>query len=183
MENSTADTILQALSKAVLFFQRHRIPYALIGAMALNMYGRPRTTLDIDFLVLLDEKGVDNINDKAASDNILIDKEWIKSNPMLSKSHVRLSIDEITIDLMLPGDDHDKQALKRRKKKKINSKMIWIITPEDLILQKLKVGRPRDFEDALTILERLSGKLDIQYLERLAKRLGISNELDYIQNL
>lgn len=183
MGNSMSDVILNALSQVVLFFQRYRIPYALIGAMALNMFGRPRTTLDIDFLVLLDEKDLANIKNKAASENILIDEEWVKNNPMLAKSHVRFNIDEIAIDFMLPRDDHDKQVLKRRQKKKIHNKMIWIITPEDLILQKLKVGRPRDFEDALTVLERLSKKLDVPYLEGWAKRLGISNELDYIQNL
>lgn len=178
-----SNKILLALSKSVLFFQRHKVPYALTGAMALNMYGRPRTTLDIDFLVLLDAKDLDDIKDKATTDKIQIDEEWTKHNPLLSRNHVRFIINEIAIDLMLPRDDHDKQTLKRRKKKKVNSKMIWIVAPEDLILQKLKVGRPRDFEDALTVLERLSGKLDIQYLEDLAKRIGISKELYYIMDL
>lgn len=177
------DNIQQALSKIAQFLQRHRIPYALIGAMALNMYGRPRTTLDIDFLILLDEEEIDKIKDEAARNNILTDEEWVKHNPMITKSHMRFIIDEITIDLMLPRDDHDREALKRRKKKKVNNKTIWIIAPEDLILQKLKVGRPRDFEDALTVLERLFGELDITYLEGWAKRLGISNELSYIRNL
>ncbi len=183
MKNSMSDTILNALSKVILFFEKQNIPYALIGAMALNMYGRPRTTLDIDFLVLIDEKELDNIKDQAISEIILLDEEWIKNNPMLAKSHVRFNIEEVAIDFMLPRDDHDKQVLKRRQKKKIHNQILWIITPEDLILQKLKVGRPRDFEDALTVLERLSGKLDVQYLECLAKRLGIFNELDYIRNL
>ena len=39
------------------------------------------------------------------------------------------------------------------------------------------------FEDALTIQERLSGEIDVVYPEDQAKRIGISNELDYIQDL
>lgn len=38
-------------------------------------------------------------------------------------------------------------------------------------------------QHALTVIERLSGKLDVPYIEDWARRLGISNELDYILNL
>ncbi len=183
MHNSGPDNIFKALSSIVGFFQRHRIPYALIGAMALNIYGRPRTTLDIDFIILLDEKDFSSIKDKAATENIQIDKEWVKWNPLLAKSQIRFIIEDISIDVMLPRDDHDKQLFKRRRRKNVGKKMLWFIAPEDFILQKLKVGRPRDFEDAVIVLERLAGKLCIPYLKRWASRLGISNELDYILSL
>ncbi|MFQ5788672.1 MAG: hypothetical protein ACE5H1_11915 [Thermodesulfobacteriota bacterium] len=65
-----SDTILNALSKMVLFFERQHILYALTGAMVLNMYGRPRTTLDIDFLVLLDEKEIGISNELAYIQNL-----------------------------------------------------------------------------------------------------------------
>ena len=102
---------------------------------------------------------------------------------MIVKSQIRFIVKNISVDVMLPRDKHDKESLKRRRRKKICSKMLSIIAPEDFILQKLKVRRPRDFEAAVTVLERLSGDLDIPYLKRWAKRLGISDELDYVLNL
>jgi len=75
MKKSETNNISETLTSIVDFFQRHRIPYALIGAMALNIYGRPRTTLDIDFLILLDEPGFSNIKDKASTINFRIDEE------------------------------------------------------------------------------------------------------------
>ena len=56
----------------------------------------------------------------------------------------------------------------------------WVVSAEDFILQKLKVGRPRDFEDALSVVERLGVKLDRNYLKRWAARLGVTGELDYV---
>jgi hypothetical protein len=46
--------------------------------MTLNVYSRPRTTLDIDFLALLDETDFINIKDKATTEGIQIDEEWVK---------------------------------------------------------------------------------------------------------
>lgn len=183
MGKSKINNISDALISIVEFFQRHRIPYALIGAMALNIYGRPRTTLDIDFLILLDEPGFSNIKDRASTENFRIDEEWAKWNPMITKSQTRFIVKNISVDVMLPRDEHDKESLKRRKRKRIGRKMLYIIAPEDFILQKLKVGRPRDFEGAVTVLERLSGDLDIPYMKRWANRLGIYEELNYILNL
>jgi hypothetical protein len=57
---------------------------------------------------------------------------------------------------------------------------MWLVSPEDFVLQKLKVGRPRDFEDALSVLERSGNKLNRRYLQRWADRLDVRAELKYI---
>ena len=49
--------------------------------------------------------------------------------------------------------------------------------------EKLKVGRPRDFEDALSVLERSGKSLDRRYLQRWAERTGVAAELKYILSL
>ena len=65
----------------------------------------------------------------------------------------------------------------------MDGRYYWVVAPEDFILQKLKVGRPRDFEDALAVLEHLGKKLDRRYLQRWADRIGVSAELRYILSL
>lgn len=50
-------------------------------------------------------------------------------------------------------------------------------------MQKLKVGRPRDFEDALSVVERFREKLNRNYLGRWAARLGVTAELKYVMRL
>ena len=65
----------------------------------------------------------------------------------------------------------------------MDGRYYWLVSPEDFIIQKLKVGRPRDFEDALSVLERCGKTLDKRYLQRWADRIGVSAELHYILSL
>ena len=111
---------------------------------ALAMWGRPRATLDIDFLVMVDAKD---------------------------------------LGLLRPRDPHDHQVFRRRVKKRLEGRVYWFVAPEDFILQKLKVGRPRDFEDTLTVLERSGARLNRAYLRRWAARLHITGELGYVLSL
>lgn len=87
------------------------------------------------------------------------------------------------MDVLRPRDPHDRQVFRRRVKKRMEGRVYWFVAAEDFILQKLKVGRPRDFEDALTVLERSGARLNRAYLRRWAARLHITGELDYVLSL
>ena len=54
------------------------------------------------------------------------------------------------------------------------------MSPEDLIVMKLKAGRPHDFEDAVSVLGAQKGRLDEKYMADWARRIGVSDELTYI---
>jgi hypothetical protein len=77
---------------------------------------------------------------------------------------MRLQYRGVTVDLLRSKDAHDRQILRRRRKKRVEGRYYWVISPDDFIVQKLKVGRPRDCEDTLGVLERCRGKLDQTYL-------------------
>lgn len=169
-----------SLSAIIRTFRRHRIRYLLIGAVVMSVWGRPRTTLDLDFLVQVDEKGLARVKKWAIQEGMQIDERWLEWNPLLANAQLRLQVGRITVDLLIPHDNHDQQAFRRRRRKKLGNKIYWFVSPEDFILQKLKVGRPRDFEDAVTVQERLRRELDMNYLKRWAGRLGIVSELRYV---
>ena len=65
----------------------------------------------------------------------------------------------------------------------MDGRYYWVVSLEDFILQKLKVGRPRDFEDAVSVVDRLRSRLDREYLEHWARQLGVTEELDYLLSL
>jgi len=46
---------VKVLSHVVNDLDEHRVNYALIGGMAMAMHGLQRTTLDLDFILLLDD--------------------------------------------------------------------------------------------------------------------------------
>ena len=53
-----------------------------------------------------------------------------------------------------PRDDHDQACLSRRRQYELGNLSLWIISPEDFVLHKLKAGRAQDFIDVLSVLQR-----------------------------
>lgn len=176
-------SIATLLARVVACFQRERVPYVLIGAWALAAWGRPRATNDIDFLALVNEEDLGRLSERMTQAGMALDEAWLKWNPMLRGFQLRFQFQGTTVDVLRPRDAHDQQVFRRKRKKRMDGRYYWVVSAEDFILQKLKVGRPRDFEDALSVLERSGKTLDKRYLERWAGRIGVSGELNYILSL
>lgn len=176
-------SIAARLERIVVCFRRERVLYVLIGAWALAVWGRPRATNDVDFLVLVSKEDLGRLSERLVQAGMALDETWLKWNPMLGGFQLRFQFQRITVDVLRPRDAHDQQIFRRKRKKRLDGRYYWLVCPEDFILQKLKVGRPRDFEDALSVLERSGKTLDKRYLQRWADRIGIGAELKYIRSL
>jgi hypothetical protein len=177
------DKTAALLGRVIACLRREKISYALIGAWALAAWGRPRATLDVDFLVLIKEEGLEHLSAQMARAGLKLDETWVEWNPMLRGVQLRFQWQEVMIDLLRPRDQHDQQVFQRKRKKRFDGRYYWVVSMEDFILQKLKVGRPRDFEDAMSVVERHQKGLDHAYLEHWAKQLGVMEELDYLLSL
>ena len=153
-----------------------RMPYMVIGAFALPAWGRPRATLDLDFSIQTAEMPKELVR-KLNDLGFRFDEEWDRYNPMIRAFHQRFRSGRIPVDVLITRDEHDVVAFSRRKKKRFAGRYLWFPSAEDLLLQKLKVGRPQDFIDADGIVERMRGKLDRRYLIRWAKKLHVTAEL------
>jgi hypothetical protein len=184
----SATDILEAstpelLEHIVACFRRERVPYALIGAWALSVWGTSRATNDVDFLVLVDEKELSRLGDRVIQAGFELDETWLKWNPLLRGAQLRFQFHGTTVDLMRPRDLHDREIFRQKRRRRMDGRFYWVVAPDDFILQKLKVGRPRDFEDALSVLERSGESLNRRYLRRWANKLGVTGELNYILSL
>jgi len=175
------DKTAALVERVTACLRRERISYALIGAWALAAWGRPRATADLDFLVLVNEEDLEHLSTRIVRAGMELDETWQEWNPMLRGFQLRFQSQGLTVDVMRPRDPHDRQVFQRRRKKRMDGRCYWVVSPEDFILQKLKVGRPRDFEDAMSVIERRRKELDHAYLEYWAKKLGVMDELDYIR--
>ena len=164
-------------------FRRERVSYVLIGAWALAAWGRPRATNDLDFLTLVNEDDLDRLSGRLVQAGMELDETWQEWNPMLKGSQLRFQSQGITIDVLRSRGPHDQQVFQRKRKKRMDGRYYWVVSLEDFILQKLKVGRPRDFEDAASVVARFQEKLDREYLEDWASQLGAMEELGYLLSL
>ncbi|MGH7960978.1 MAG: hypothetical protein ACRERD_04000 [Candidatus Binatia bacterium] len=168
------------LDRVTACFRRERIAYVLIGAWALAAWGRPRATTDVDFLVLVNEGDLERLSGRLVHVGMERDETWEEWNPMLRGLQMRFQSLGVTVDLLRSRDLHDAQVFQRRRKKRMDGRYYWVVSAEDFILQKLKVGRPRDFEDAMSVVQGARVQLDRKYLEYWAGRLGVREELAYI---
>jgi len=157
--------------------------YCLVGALAVNAWGRLRATKDIDLLVLSDLPSRTELLDALLAQGFDIDETWIEQNPMAKDVVMRLtnrSHPTIPLDLLFANDAQSQSALTRRRSLQLFDVSLYVCSPEDLILLKLKAGRPHDFEDALGVVKNPHIQLDLAYLWNWADRLGIQGELHYV---
>lgn len=80
-----------------------------------------------------------------------------------------------SIDYVLT--EMDERTLRNKRKFDLNDIAIWIASPEDTIVNKLVFAREQDIKDALGILVRQYDSLDIVYLEKTAKNIGVYESL------
>lgn len=156
-------------------------PYCLMGALALGAWGTPRTTQDLDAMIAIGHTDRDQLLTALGSRGFQEDTRWAEHNPMIRDHHIRLQHGAVPVDLMLPKDDHDHACLTRHRQHRLSELSIWIISPEDFVLHKLKAGRAQDFIDVLSVLQRQATLLDGTYMTDWAKRLGIWEEWQYVQ--
>jgi hypothetical protein len=109
-----------------------------------------------------------------------IDIEWERRNPFLKGVQSRFRSNTLMLDILLNEDAHHENAFRRRRRKRYRGMNIWFPSAEDLILLKLRAGRPTDFDDVIGIIERIGAALDLPYLSAWARRLGIIQESNYV---
>lgn len=154
--------------------------YLVFGAVAVGIWGRIRTTLDVDFLVQTDEEGLGRVETRAESAGLVLDRRWLDWNPLRRRVQLRLILEPFRVDVVRAVDAHDEASMGRRRQVSWRGRSVWVVSPEDLILQKIKAQRDYDFSDAVSIVEEQRGTLDEEYLDLWARRLGVERELAYV---
>jgi len=159
------------------------VPHGLIGAAALSAWGRPRATHDLDLLILVDEDAKDRLMIQLASVGITVNKPWQAANPMAHSRVTRfvsLRHPDYPLDLIYASDPHEREALTHTQTVRLYGLSLSVISPEDLMILKLKASRPTDFDDVISIVKNPRLQLDLTYLWNWADRLGLQSELHYV---
>ena len=161
------------------------IDYMLTGSMASNYWGIPRTTHDVDLVILLRPDQVDRMV-TAFESGFFIQRESVRS--VFRPPHQFNALDEqsaLKADFWQLGENQFEQEMfRRRMQVELFGTRAWIATAEDVLLHKLFWNQitpsERQLLDAAGIFAVQTAALDVAYLNRWAALLRVEAELNEI---
>lgn len=152
---------LKAAVRVARWLERQGVRYFLIGGVALQYWGEPRLTHDVDVTVLVAPEEWEAFLKKAL-------KAFRPRTPdaleFARKHRVLLleTVDGVPIDLSLGIPGYEEEVWARSQEVEFPKVgRLRLISAEDLIIYKCVAGRPRDAEDVESILLRQRMQVDI----------------------
>lgn len=121
------------------------VKYLLIGGWAVGFYGHPRATGDLDILISIEEKNLQNLEEALIEFGI----PQIDVNNLKVPGHFfRIGRPPLQIDILTEADGINfNECYKKKKEVSIDNININIISLEDLIINKKKSARYQDLAD------------------------------------
>lgn len=137
----------------VASFIAHDVRFLIVGGYALAVHGVPRATGDLDTWVVMSDENSERIMDALRDFGfgaVGIEAEDFKR----SESVVQLGFPPFRIDILTTIDGVQfEQAWARRVEVEIGGLLIPFIGRDDLIANKIAVGRPQDVADVRRLTE------------------------------
>lgn len=166
---------MNALERAVGSLARvldeQRVPYMVIGGIANLVWGQPRSTLDVDASVMVEEKAWPELI--AQLDQVF---RVIPRDPVgfLRETHVLPveTADGVRVDLVWAQLSYEHKAIARATLEDIAGQRVRVCRPEDLVIHKIIAERPKDQQDVQGIIQRQSPRLDRRYLTQTVQAMS-----------
>lgn len=169
---------IDLLKKIVKEFKNSQIEYMISGSFASTLYGEVRATNDIDIVIDCTIGQLENFVESIES-NYYVSNEAAKE---AFRRHSMFNVIDystgVKIDLIIRKKRaYSLEEFSRRRSIQFEDEEFLFVSPEDSILSKLewaKLGESeRQFRDAVGVALVQWERLDIEYLDKWAKNLGM----------
>lgn len=175
----------ELVQRLVGILRRARIPYMFVGGLAVNYWGIPRTTFDVDISIGMGSRDVERLVKPLRKLKFDLYAEDLRLICRIGNTFMtRSPLTEHRVDFWIPRTQFEQHSLTRRRRGTIYGRAGWLITPEDLLLMKLMkllADRDKDRVDAVGIIARQQRRLDWRYINAWAKRLALDKALGRIR--
>jgi hypothetical protein len=161
------------------FLNGSGIQYVVVGGIAAGLQGEPRATLDVDIVTFLPKHDLERLIKSFTRNKVRLSPATIRRKASRD-TFFRLFLARTQIDFIVGASGFEFDVLTRRKWRTLFGVRIPIASPEDLILMKLVAGRPRDWQDALSIRIRHGSRLDMGHLRAWARRLKVQRGRGFV---
>jgi len=160
---------------------------AVIGGIAVGVWGEPRVTRDVDLKVLLGRDDSSRLLDVIKSDYTALQPDPLLA---LTRTGILFVRDQMgtRIDLLLSDTVFDREVVERAVSVEVEpGSAVIVCRPEDLVIYKLISTRLRDHEDAAGVIRRQESKLDdcyiLDWLKQFEQALDDSTLIEEFERL
>jgi len=153
----------------------------LVGGLVATIFGRLRTTIDIDVIIDNHEENIIRLQ-RVLKNN----KFDFTENEILvaikERSHCSIFHKEFPFRIDLQGiySPLDERSIQNRIKMIILGQQTFVEKPEDLIVAKLVYGSQQDLDDVKAIVLRQKRDLDMDYIHSFAIKEGVLDKFDLV---
>ena len=158
------------------------IPFMLSGSFASAVYGVPRSTQDIDFVIAATASQLRTLIQALPSDQYYADLDAaLEAHERRSLFNVIDSATGWKIDFIIrKSRAFSEEEFGRRRLLDIEGTSLFVASAEDVIIAKLEWSKlsksQRQLEDVAAILRVRFERLDHSYLEKWIAELGLRGE-------
>ncbi len=165
-------TIIEAAEQIASFLETHHIAYALIGGIAVQQWGEPRATRDVDVVVMVPQERFEAF----VADAVERFRARIP-DPLDFARRTRVLLleteDGIPLDVSFGIPGYEDEVMRRKVAVSFGADTSMdVISAEDLIVHKCLAGRARDREDVAHILIRQGDALDLGYVRKWLRQFA-----------
>lgn len=150
-------TLFEEFTAVAQALDEDRVDYAIVGALAVGIWGAPRATQDIDLLVL--PTAVEQAKQAARKCGFTLEALPIKFNNSGIDPHRVSKIVNgrpLMLDFLLVNDSL-RAIWQSRQRRDTDIGAITVVSRESLIAMKLASGRPQDLVDIAKLAEAENG--------------------------
>lgn len=158
---------------------RHGMPYAIGGAIALGFYAVPRATVDVDINVFVSP--TDQLSAALAAlaeaGFVAHEDEAALRARTIAEGQFRGSIGGLRVDVFVPAIPYYADLAARRRQVTLLGRPLWVLSPEDLVVLKLMFFRRKDLADVEAILRDQGASIDRRFVrQKLIDLVGVDDE-------
>ncbi len=171
-----------AVSILLDIFNKYEVPYMIVGSYSSNAYGESRATKDAD--IVAEFSVLDQINLEELLPPAFVVEEQMSFETISGTMRRILHIPEIPFEIEifdLTSDEFDQTRFHRKVKSTLMDRLVYLPTPEDVVIQKLRwantPNREKDFLDARAIIEVRGDRLDWEYIQSWCDKLDLEDIL------
>lgn len=174
---------LDAVQAVIRALDACGIHYMVVGSFAASMYGKSRSTHDMDIVVALQLDAVPELA-RALGEGFYVDevsaREAVERSDMFNILHLdsNLKVDFF----VLRGDPFSRAQFERRTRIKAWGTEACVASPEDIVLSKLLWTKitpsERQLEDVRGVFREMQDTLDYDYLHHWAREADVDNILN-----